>query len=345
MGRLLFAFLLLSSLLLWCGAPEVSGQRTTWFRLLNSTAPKWSVRSSAALHFVDRTTSFRDGSNGRAVILTSYFLLYSGDNAQGTTSNDVWASTNGQSWVWVAGVQINGEKHGSYPDTFPFRVGAAHCQDVGLRQYLVGGSSDNLLSNDVWMSVDGFRWNLQTPAAQFDPVQGASMAADTSVPPPGRIYLAGGVLSARGWPSSSAVWSSVNQGRTWLQMTSGVGEFLRPIGPGARTSAQLLGLPSGQLLWMTGVNSKSADVDYDAYRQDVWVSSSQGRAWAATNLGVSGFERRDDARVVVTAQGMLLMAGGYAREPTGSTTLDTLYNGQPHITTHAEAATAVSNRC
>ena len=55
----------------------VSAQRE--FVEVAPTTDMWSARADAALEFVHRTTTFRDGvSGGRSVTLTNYSLLYGG---------------------------------------------------------------------------------------------------------------------------------------------------------------------------------------------------------------------------------------------------------------------------
>jgi hypothetical protein len=137
-------------------------------------------------------------------------LLHGGTSNDGAT-NDVWATQDALTWLWVAGT-VGQEMHPFYPDTFSPVYDSGHCQDSNHRQYRAGGRSGDLSFSDVWMSVDGFRWIEQTSYAEFEPRYLPSMTGDTN----GYIYLAGGVLDASGPTrrSSSEVWMSNNQGRT-----------------------------------------------------------------------------------------------------------------------------------
>ena len=222
---------------------------------------------------------------------------------------------------------VDGEEHPYYVDTFP-RTGAAHCQDVEQRQYVAAGYADEALLNDVWMSLDGILWRLQSDSAPFPPVYQASMTADST----GRLYLVGGVLQmnkANPRMTSSEVWSSTTQGRTWSPMLSGFDSQGQPLGPSARAAAQLLAMPTGQLLWMTGVNPGLTVGDsVDSYLKDTWISSSQGRGWGGLTLpGPGSFGRRADARAVVTAEGVLWLAAGYSG---GTRDQAEVYNGHWH---------------
>ena len=239
-------------------------------------------------------------------------LLHGGVSQVGVT-NDVWASLEGEMWVWVAGTVTN-DLHPIYPNTFPPVYESGHCQDLNFRQYRAGGRSADEMSNDVWMSTDGQRWNQQADAAEFEPVYYPSMASDTS----GYVYLAGGILQLNSSPrySSREVWRSTDLGRNWRLMSSGYNHRTgMPMGPAARAVSALIATPSNALLYMTGVNTEtSINNSPDSYFEDVWASTNQGRTFDPINLNTQ-FGRRDDTRVDITSSGIVAMAGGYGGWP------------------------------
>jgi hypothetical protein len=281
----------------------------------------WSAREKANVEYVKRQTQFRDGESSARVTLTNYFLLYGGQTSQGG-QNDVWASSNGRAWYFVAGVS-DGFEHPVYPDTFPPWNEIAHCQDSQYRQYRAGGQRDGQIYNDVWSSVDGVIWREMASAAEFDPVYLANMVADSN----DRLYIAGGILELNANPrlSSGTVWTSVNQGRTWRQVYQGTDANGIPTGPGARAVSILLN-SDNNLIWLTGVNTGFSTGDRpESYYKDVWVSTSLGRTWEPVNLNTP-FGRRDDANAEITANGIMVLAGGYSGTGQGLSQQGEIYN-------------------
>ena len=217
------------------------------------------------------------------------------------TNDDVWASSDAVTWVWVAGTS-DGESHPFYDETFSPSYGAGDCQDSLYRQYRVGGVDGAYITSEVWMSVDGSRWSLRSDIPI--PVYYPAMTGDTA----GAIYLAGGILDFDNPRTSSRdVWSSTNQGRSWRLVNFNNGDDA----PGARAASILLSTPTNALLWMTGVDTSSPPGRAAAYQQDVWLSTNQGRRFDPLTLS-SPFGRRDDANGLMSSAGLVLVVGGYA---------------------------------
>ena len=252
-------------------------------------------------------------------------LLYGGQSNQGA-QNDVWASTNGRSWVWAAGY-ADGEEHPYplYAETFPRVFESAHCQDSQYRQFRVGGRLNGQVFNDVWMSIDGSRWTEQTAAGEFEPVYLANMVGDST----GYIYLAGGILDDQGNPrrSTGSVWQSTNAGRTWRQMSSGYSpQTGLPNGPGERAVSILLNSDTNTLIWLTGVNTGYGTNDRpESYQKDVWVSTNLGRTFDPVNLNTP-FGRRDDSNAEIASSGLMVLAGGYGGTGQGQERTNEIYN-------------------
>ena len=77
--------------------------------------------------------------------------MYGGITDQGA-QNDVWATTNGRVWIFVAGIS-DGIPHPyqneRYAETsFPPWYEAANCQDNNFKQYRAGGHRDGIVYND-----------------------------------------------------------------------------------------------------------------------------------------------------------------------------------------------------
>ena len=253
-------------------------------------------------------------------------LLYGGQTNQGA-QNDVWASTNGITWLWVAGTS-DGREHYYYAPTFTPTNEANHCQDNAYRQYRVGGWIDGQIVSEVWMSVDGFRWTPQTTDAPFTPVYLANMVGDTT----GAIYIAGGIIDLNGLNgnprrSTGDVWMSRTQGRTWTQQHYGRNsETNLPSGPGERAVSILLNTQTNALIWLTGVNSGLGQNDpAESYQKDVWVSTNNGRNFHPVNLQTP-FGRRDDANAEITDAGLIVLAGGYSGTGQGLESTGEVYN-------------------
>jgi hypothetical protein len=135
--------LLVCMVLVTSGGHAARAER--FFAEIVPTSEMWSARFDAALEWVPRTTTFRDGvQSGRSVTLTNYSLLYGGNTESGPVNDGkqhgsttailcslsaaqltrlllrslpaccvcaVWASTNGRRWVWVAGSAAEAAAH------------------------------------------------------------------------------------------------------------------------------------------------------------------------------------------------------------------------------------------
>ena len=238
----------------------------------------------------------------------------------------MWASTNGISWIWVAGPS-DGEEHYYNIDTFTPTGEGSHCQDSSYRQYRAGGYQNGVILSEVWMSVDGQKWSLQTADAEFQPVYLANMVGDMN----GYIYIAGGIIDLFGARdprrSTGDVWMSRNQGKTWVQQFYGRNpDTNMPQGPGERAVSILLNAQTNTLIWLTGVNSGLGLNDpAESYQKDVWVSTNMGKNFSPVNLQTP-FGRRDDSNAEITDAGLIVLAGGYAGTGEGLETRGEVYN-------------------
>ena len=104
-------------------------------------------REKANAEFIPLTSTFYDGNTDLTVTLSNYAILYGGETPAAAVMNDVWATTNGVTWSWVAG-RVGGLLHGRSPNTFPLRSEVAHCQDTKYTQYRAAGRSSTAMFND-----------------------------------------------------------------------------------------------------------------------------------------------------------------------------------------------------
>ena len=105
------------------------------------------AREKANAEFIPLTTTFYDGNTDVSLTLSNYAILYGGENSSAVAMNDVWATTNGATWSWVAG-RVGNLPHGRSPNTFPPRSEVAHCQDTKYTQYRAAGRSSTAMFND-----------------------------------------------------------------------------------------------------------------------------------------------------------------------------------------------------
>ena len=211
----------------------------------------WSPRASAAVYWVNKSTVFVDGVNGnvRTVNVSNYLLLFGGSSNYGA-QNDVWVSRDGATWYWVSGISDNDE-HPRYSElSFYPVIGGATAMDQNYRFFIAGGAAQGSLTSEVWMSISGDRWVLQTEYPEWQPCYMASLVADRN----NYLYLAGGInqLGPNPRADNAEVWRSTNSGRNWWLLTSS--------GSSPRASSILLSL-SNALLWMTGVDTNIGPFD------------------------------------------------------------------------------------
>ncbi len=137
--------------------------------------------------------------------------------------NDVWSSSDGINWVLAT-------DNASFPARFK------HTSTVFQEKIWVIGGINSVQGsglgelNDVWSSMDGINWALETINADFSPRRGHSSAVYKN-----RLWVIAGVIS-------NDIWSS-KDGITWKQETEVV-EFSR--------RAEQANLVFDNKLWIVG---------------------------------------------------------------------------------------------
>lgn len=152
--------------------------------------PWWSIRERIpAVVFKDKL--FIVGGNA--------YPAFGNANSTGAAYNDVWSSTDGNTWTQVTAAAA------FLPRTNP----AVFVHKDKL--YVVGGKDNggNLL-NDVWTSTDGNSWTQLTTASAFTPRWGHQVVVYNN-----QLFLVGGETSTT--ETSNELWVSEDDGANWTK--------------------------------------------------------------------------------------------------------------------------------
>ena len=225
----------------------------------------WSLETSAAWPRRDGHQAL--SYNGRLYVL--------GGDDDFDNKNDVWSSVNGTNWsletssaAWLR------------------RYGHQALSHNG-RMYVLGGARFDLpLSfssyNDVWSSVNGINWSLETSSAAW-----SGRSYHQALSHNGKIYVLGG-------SGGNDVWSSVD-GKIWMQETDGAGWSER--------SAHQAALSHNGRIYVLGGYSSTSE-NGSRYRNDVW-SSADGKNWLR-ETDDAGWSGRNEHQAVVFPSPLVL---------------------------------------
>ena len=247
-------------------------------------------------------------------------------NAQGTRTNDVWASGNlGYNWYLIAGRTFNISAAGTRATSSfnPVLSRAATGVDNHQRIYRIGGSdTSNGLSDAVWMSTNGgLTWSNQATAQGNSRIIPSRDRASIMFDDDDNIYLIGGEIRIDGYLMTSSAFKSTSQGITWT-----------PINPtpwNARSSGIFLHHRSPKLdkeilTYFTGWDGRD-----DGVYNEVWVSSDLANTWERVKSnwgsGLAPFKARDAANGEVTSSGVMILVGGQSVEGTLRETLNDVW--------------------
>ncbi len=210
---------------------------------------------------------------------------YNGRLPGHSASNQVWSSHDGENWN-----QVN---QGA---SWTPRLAAALVEFRG-RMWLLGGTEnyyfgdEKSLKNDVWSSVDGKVWKLETASADWSPraYHQAAVLND-------RIYVFGGGNYVPRYHASNDVWSS-SDGKAWRCETRSAAWS-----PRLWFSAAVY----RDHLWVLGGWSNNPARNWG----DVWCSRD-GKTWKQMKSKVIWKERHEHS--VFVFQDRLWVAGGHAQ--------------------------------
>ncbi len=127
-------------------------------------------------------------------------------NKMWITSNDgcLFSSSDGSQWTLVTK---------DAPWRGRYGAGGVVFQD---KMWVMGGSKDNRIFNDVWSSTNGMDWTLETPEAGWSKRQPFGMLA---VHQDKMWLLGGGISKYHPFKAYNDVWSS-SDGKNWKEVTS-----------------------------------------------------------------------------------------------------------------------------
>ena len=175
--------------------------------------------------------------------------------------NEVWKSTDGNTWTQVTTVgNLFDPRNGHQVVVFNSKI------------WVIGGFTPNGRTNDIWSSSDGATWTQETTSGIF-----SARADHAATVLGGKIWVVGGSDGTM----QNDVWSSSN-GTTWTQVTTS-GNIFTP------RQAHTLSTFNGQMILVAG-----ADLDGDQllrYRNDIWMSSD-GINWTEANVSGNLFVER-----------------------------------------------------
>lgn len=240
------------------------------WKLINNNAPWLHSDLAMSLTFQDRLWIMGGWYKGRLP----------GHSA----SNQVWTSTDGTAW-----------NQATPNAAWSPRLASGLVEHRG-RMWLLGGiedyyfGTDASLKNDVWSSVDGKDWKLETPHAAWSP-----RAYHQSVVLNGKIYVLGGGNYVPSYHSKNDVWSSAD-GVSWTCETASA-----PWAPRLWFSAAVY---RGRI-WVLGGWSKEKD-----NHGDVW-HSTDGKNWQRLETKTCWKSRHEHSALVF--QDKLWILGGHAR--------------------------------
>ena len=232
-------------------------------------------------------TQFTPREGHQVVVKDDAMYLIGGYDSLLLYKNDVWKSTNGESWQQIT------------PTGTIFSPRSGHqVVVIGEDMYLIGGF-DNSLSrkNDVWKSSNnGESWASVTENADFTARSGHQVVVKGE-----DMYLIGGFDNLSLYKKD--VWQSSNNGESWASVTENA-DFT------PRENHQVVVI--GDDMYLIG------GVDASNRFNDVW-RSTDGKSWTPVSIHDANsntkFAPRESHRVVVVADGddntnSMLVIGG-----------------------------------
>jgi len=260
-----------------------------WFNS-NEAPPRdvWSSADGRAWSLVTKSAPWIHSDLPMNIVFKDRMWMmggwYNGRLPRHSASHQVWWSTDGANWQQATAAA------GWSP-----RIAAATVE-FRDRMWILGGTEnyyfgdDSSLKNDVWSSVDGKEWKLETAKAGWSP-----RAYHQAIVLNDRIYLFGGGNYVPAYHAKNDVWSSAD-GVNWRRETEAA-----PWQPRLWFSAVMY---RGRM-WVLGGWSK----EHDNWG-DVW-HSKDGKAWERLQTKTCWKARHEHSAFVFKDK--LWIAGGHAR--------------------------------
>ena len=231
---------------------------------------------------------FTPRSSHRIVVKNDVIYVIGGFDTANT--NDVWKSTDGETWEEVL-------RHTNNPGNNQFTPRRRHQVVVkDDEMYLIGGNGNSARLNDVWKSTDnGETWEEVTENAAFTARQDHQVVVKGS-----EMYLIGGSATDE---RKNDVWKSTN-GETWTLVISNNNNLTDDSHFSPRWGHQVV-VKDDQMYLIGGTDS-------GGNKNDVWKSN--GGTWTLvishdeTPAGTQ-FSARNTHQVVVLDDDMYLISG------------------------------------
>ena len=231
---------------------------------------------------------------GHAVVVLNNELYIIGGNDGTNALNDVWKSTDGQSWTRVL-------THTPNPPSTQFSRRFRHAVVVLNNElYLIGGLDGTNALNDVWKSTDGQSWaRVLTDTPSPKSTQFSRRFGHAVVVLNNELYLIGGL---DGRNRLNDVWKSTD-GQSWTSVLTDTGSP-----KSTQFSRRLLHatVVLGNAIYLIGGNDGNT-------LNDVW-KSTDGKSWTSEltdtpNPPSTQFSRRNSHAAVALNNELYLIGG------------------------------------
>ena len=210
---------------------------------------------------------------GHAVAVRQNTIFLSGGRSDSSV-NDVWSTTNGKDWVELKSSFYVGDDANTI-DWYPRENHRMVSYNGTL--YITGGYRNLNSIQDVWSSVDGTTWNLETGSPPWAARYSHGFVVHNDL-----LYLMGGVKEVGGVATKlNDVWSSAN-GKDWTPKGS--------MGGGSRAGFGTVSYKDR--LYIMGGEDSSNNA-----KNDVW-SSADGQTWSLETNNAGWLARRDHSAAV-----------------------------------------------
>ncbi|MCA8946335.1 MAG: hypothetical protein KDB29_08920, partial [Planctomycetes bacterium] len=265
----------------WCSSDGVN-----WTQAIKSAG--WSGRRAHACAVF----------NNQLWVMGGFYETYSGQGspAYWLLRRDVWSSADGVSWQRATSGSNWSPRFGSAAVSFNNRlwVVGGGMVDYGAEATSSWASIGLRLSSEVWSSLDGVDWTLET-VAPFSP-----RMAHATVVHGGRMWVIGGDIGV----GTNDVWST-SDGVNWIQNTASAAWSER---------SNLSAVVFNNRIWIMGGDFIGLE------NTEVW-STADGVNWRLETDQPGWTKRR--AANVLSFNGRIWLIGGQQRlqTPTGSETV------------------------
>jgi hypothetical protein len=185
------------------------------------TAP-WLPRFEGGIARYPKSFSFVDSDGSSRTLPANSLIMFGGRSSydgSSRTDNDVWATSNGNTWYLIGGETLDGHASAYTDKPMTDQGRTADCYDSTGRMYLIAGTAPgNYPTSNVWSSTDAGRsWDF-VGQAPFDAREAAACATDSK----NQVIVIAGAITDDDIIEHylNDVWTSANYGATWTRRTA-----------------------------------------------------------------------------------------------------------------------------